>query len=108
MATWGSLAESANETLFGVFGETVSYSRPGSNTLDPIDAFSLTAIPDTGGEYLAPNATERAFTVMLADVTLGPKRGDLIVFREETFQVQTIVANDVDGTAMLGARKLPA
>lgn len=108
MPNWDDLAESANTTIFGVFGETVSYSRPGNSTLDTITAFDLSAIPDTSAEYLSPDAKERAFTVTIADISLGPKRGDLIVFRTDTYQVQAIAESAVDGTAMLGARKLPA
>lgn len=108
MPTWDNLAEAANASLTAVFGETVSYSRPGNGTLDPIAAFDLTAIPHLGAQFEGRNSPTHALQVAIAEISGGPQRGDLITWQRVEYAVHTIdppVAPYPDGTALLGIRR---
>jgi len=111
MSTWTSLAEHANTALSSVFGETVSYSRPAGPTLDAVAAFEISAIPRTDAEFTGRDAPTHALEVVVADISLGPQRGDLVVWAEVTYQVHTVeppTAPYENGTALIGVRRLKA
>lgn len=109
MPTWESLADGATTALEAAFGETVSYSRSASQTLDALAEFEVTAIPRLGLEFQGHTSASHALDVVVADISGGPQRGDVVVWQEVTYTVQAVeppTGPYPDGTATLLIRRI--
>jgi hypothetical protein len=111
MSSFSVFIQGSLATEFDVFGETVTYSRPGNLNISPLANFTITAVVSTGGgEYTNPMAPLIGEAlVRVQDIPQGPQKGDVLTpsnpnFAGRTFRVQEIFMDVAQGYARLKIR----
>lgn len=89
-------------------GYPATYSRPASANFTAVSSFSIDVTVDTAGDYASPTGPiYGGVFVSLADIPLGPQKGDLITFTSlsaRSYKVEEIFRDDAAGNATLKVR----
>jgi hypothetical protein len=105
MSNWAGLADVLFTSVQSTYGDTVTYSRPASTQFSAVSAFSLSAVINTSGEFESPTGPLYGEAlVRIADIALGPQKGDQLVWNSKTLRVQEVFNDFQTGHARLKLR----